>query len=182
MIFCIRSHSSNKYLRKWSQVVNYFLGKSYMIFPGFLYLFGWWDLLEQGVLSGKLTLFFTTTVLLSQGKCFELVTLLIVVLFLFLTFISTVVSGSWHTNLKCLRVLLGLLCLLGMIWQWEPKQVKLMSVILVPVHMQQSLEQRWYYCSIFLCFAWRAYIIWDEEEENVPIAHCLVCVTLHYCR
>lgn len=41
------------------------------------------DLLEQGVLFGKLILFFTTTVLLPHGKCFELVPLLLVFLFFF---------------------------------------------------------------------------------------------------
>ena len=80
--------------------------------------------------------------------------------------------------MRTLLVLLGLLCLLGMIWQSGPKQLKLMLVILVLVHMQQSLEQRWYNnCSIFLRFSWCAYVVWIIKGSRERCAYCsLSCI------
>jgi len=79
-----------------------------------------------------------------------------------------------------LPVLLGFLCLLGMIWQWGPKQVKLMSVILVLVHMQQSLEQRWYNnCSIFPLLLMTCLYYLRIVRERRECAYCSLSYICH---
>lgn len=59
------------------------------------------DLLEQGVLFGKLILFFTTTVLLPHGKCFEIVALFLVFLFFFPQFDFKCHIWNLTYSLKC---------------------------------------------------------------------------------